>query len=305
MTMPRYDDMYLEILTHLSDGEEYKIKDIRKLIEKDFHMTEEEINEQLSSGQRVISSRVGWAKSYLKNAGLIENNKRGLIRITDEGLNALKNEVVIDNNYLLKYESFREFLMKNNKSINNKDVPSTHILEDSISPEETFDRSFNQINEELKDTLLNEIMNNSPEFFEQLVLDLLLNMGYGSSLKSGEVIGQSHDGGIDAIISQDKLGLENIYIQAKRYQNTVEIHKVRDFVGSLNAVNSNKGVFITTSNYSKDTKEFIKKVNTSDKTVILINGQQLTTLMIEYDIGVNTVKTYKIKKLDTDYFDED
>lgn len=303
MTLPKYEDMYLPMLKYLSDNKERKNKEIYEALEKEFNLNDIDKNERMPSGELRFQYNIRWVKTYLKKAGLIANEKRGIAKITEKGLNTLKEKPSqINDHYLQKFDSFKDFRNKN--SISSTKNLDTKLIERSLLPEDEIEIAYNQINEELASNLLEEILRNSPSFFEHLVLNLLLNMGYGNSLYSGNVIGNSHDEGIDGIISQDKLGLETIFLQAKRYKNTVGISEVRDFVGSLSAKKSNKGVFITTSTFSKSTEKYINSVNNTDKTIILINGKQLTELMIENDVGVNTTKIYKIKRLDMDYFEE-
>lgn len=300
MTVPTYDELMLPILEYSKDGKEYKLKETRLYLEKYFNLTDEDKSERVSSGQLKMANRTGWARTYLKKAGLMEATRNGYAKITSEGLKVLEEKPEkIDNEYLLKYNSFREFqgIKKNDKK-----EPIVHSVDES--PEEIIEKQFKLINETLAEELYENIMNNSPDFFEKLVVDLLLSMGYGGFREeSGYTVGKSGDGGIDGIIDEDQLGLNQIYIQAKRFKDTVigrpEIQK---FAGALDGQKATKGVYITTSRFTPNAKEY---ANNSNFTIILIDGEKLTELMVKFGIGVSTTQTYAFKKIDNDYFDNE
>lgn len=293
----------LPLLKFVKDGKEHTIREAIDNISVYFKLTEEEKRKVLPSGQQsIIYNRTCWARTYLIKAGLLESPRRAHIKITDIGLKVLKNEPKkIDVQFL---EQFPMFLNFRNAS---KEKDETEKLENSSeisqTPQELLENNYLKIKKVLAEDLLNLVKQNSPGFFEKLVIELLLAMGYGGSRKdAGEAIGQSRDGGIDGIIKEDKLGLDVIYIQAKRWENIVGSKEIRNFVGSLVGQKANKGIFITTSNFTKDALEYVKTITHK---VILIDGEMLTHLKIEHNIGVSKVISYDIKKIDTDYFIED
>ncbi len=242
--------------------------------------------------------------TYLKNAKTIENVKRGHYQITERGKRLFEQNTSITDETLKQYPEFIEYLTKSNKNKGKKSVKGTNNInsDDKGTPLEIIENNFYKINTELSSELIETIKKTSPEFFENLVIDLLLKMGYGGSREdAGEAIGRVGDEGIDGIIKEDLLGLDNIYIQAKRWNNTVQRPEIQKFVGALSGKNANKGVFITTSKFSKKAIEYAKNVNF---TIILIDGNKLTNLMIEHNVGVSTQSIYEIKKVDFDYFYE-
>ncbi len=286
----------LPLLQFFSDKKEHAIKEAIDHISKKFNLTEEEKRELLPSGkQPIIINRVGWAKTYMKKAGLLDNPSWGYVRITERGEKVLnQNPQKIDVKFLGKYPEFIEFqTIKKKPDIG----PTPTDIPEDITPDELMDRGSKLINSSLTLELLEKLYECDPYFFEQVIGDLLSSMGYGEC----EITPKSGDGGIDGIVNQDKLGLDRIFFQAKRYDksNTVTARDVRDFVGTLDLHGVQKGIFITTSKFPKDTKEILKK---TPKNIILINGSRLAQLMIDHDIGVSTEKVYKVKKLDSDYF---
>ncbi len=300
MSIPDYETIMLPILKFAGDKEEHSFQEAVDYIENKFGLSEAERRELLPSGRaRLISNRVGWAITYLKKAGLLESSKRAYFGITEQGLNVLnKKPSEINVKFLEQFPKFVEF-----RSIR-KDKGKKQLTEISIShtPQELMEDGYQKIKNDLSVELLDSVKHSSPTFFEKLVVELLLAMGYGGSRKdAGEAIGKSGDGGIDGIIKEDKLGLDVIYIQAKRWENPVGSKEIRNFVGSLVGHKANKGVFITTSSYTKDALEYVRTINHK---VILIDGELLTELMIENNIGVSKVQSYEIKKIDSDYFSE-
>lgn len=266
-----------------------------------FGLTAEERRELIPSGRaKLINNRVGWACTYLRKAGLIRSRARGVNQISEDGRAALeKKPSRIDIEFLSGYEAFRLFRAGTSK----QELPTsteTGSTGPELTPDEIIGVQGKIINESLRRDLLDQIAEMDPSQFEQLVVDLLVDMGYGGSTEeAGRAVGQSNDGGIDGLINEDVLGLDTIYIQAKRWKNTVPIREIRDFAGALLAKRSNKGVFITTSGFPSSADEFVASI---DRKVILIDGERLTNLMIKYGRGVTTKDTIEIKEIDTDYF---
>lgn len=303
MEIPDYQSIMLPLLKFSGDSKEHTIRDAIDYIAELFKLTEKEKKEVLPSGsQYIIDNRVGWARTYLKKAGLLESPKRSYFKITDLGLGVLKNNPPkINIKFLEQFPLFIEF-----RSVKkDKDDYEEQKIEDSPSqtPQELLEYGYQKIKKDLSQELLSLVKQSSPRFFERLVVELLLSMGYGGSRKdAGQAIGQSGDGGIDGIIKEDKLGLDVIYIQAKRWEGVVGSKEVRNFVGSLVGQKASKGVFITTSGFTKDALEYVKSITHK---VILIDGEMLAQLMIENNIGVSKIISYDVKKIDSDYFIED
>lgn len=305
MSVPKFFEFFPVVLQSLLEGTEKTVKQIRMDSIELLPVSEEDCNELLPSGrQRTVDNRVNWAITYLKNAGLISAVRRGVYIITDEGKNAYHDVgSELDLGYLERYESFRVFHCSTvNKP--SPQIPSQSPLEDT--PQDMFEKAYSQINSALAEDLLASIMEHSPAFFERLVVDLLLKMGYGSSFDSaGMVVGHSGDEGIDGIIREDKLGFSNIYIQAKRWDPnsmTVGRPEIQKFVGALAGQGASKGLFITTAQFTKEAVNYAAKQLAAK--IVLVDGHQLTKLMIEYGIGVSVQSTYTIKKIDSDYFDD-
>lgn len=302
MTIPDYQTVMLPVLKFLGDEEEHSFKDLVEHISNEFSLTEEEKQDLLPSGtQPIINNRVGWARTYMKKAGLLEDPQRGYVRITKRGLEVIKqNPPKIDIHFLAKFPEFIEFRsIKKEESYNKEENEEKEQVENK-TPDELMENGFNSIQANLSQELLDRIRTNSPTFFENVVLKLLEAMGYGR----GKVTGQSGDGGIDGFINQDKLGLDKIFFQAKRFGegNPVSASMLRDFVGTLDMNGVNKGVFITTSKFPKDAVNTISKTH---KSIVLIDGTTLVRHMVDFDIGVSTEKIYKIKRVDSDFFVEE
>ncbi len=306
MVMPKWDDLTLPILKYSKDGKEKKLKDTRLEMEKYFNLSEEEKAERLSSGQLRFANRVGWARSSLTKAGLMELIKKGYAKITPEGLKVLNDDPVkLDNNFLLKYDSYKEFKQTNySKIYSDEKKPHTKNYAENSSPEEIIQTQFELLNKQLASELYDAIMNNSPQFFEELVVKLLIKMGYGGlDEESGYVTQYVGDNGIDGIINEDNLGLNQIYLQAKRFKDTaIGQPEIQKFAGALDGQKANKGVFITTSYFTPKAKNYAKN---SRFKIVLIDMDKLTKLMIKYGLGVSTVQNFEIKKLDLDFFEEE
>lgn len=300
MAVPDFQSIMLPLLELTGDKKEHSMRNTIEELAIKFGLTEEDRRELLPSGtQAVFNNRVGWATTYLKKAGLLESPKRGYFYITEQGLEVLKqNPPKIDINYLMQFPGYVEFRTARKDK---PKVPETPT--EDLTPEETLEYSYQKLRDNIAQELINNIKSCSPEFFEKLVVDLLLNMGYGGSRKdAGEAIGKTGDEGIDGIIKEDKLGLDTIYIQAKRWENTVSRPEIQKFAGALQGQQAKKGIFITTSNFSQGAREYAHIINSK---VVLIDGELLSQLMIDYDIGVSKIKSYELKKIDTDYFSEE
>jgi restriction system protein len=302
MPIPDYQSIMLPLLESLEDKEEHYIRDVIDELSAKFKLDDNEKIELLPSGQQpIFDNRVGWARTYLKKALLLESTKRGYFKITERGTELLRKKPNgINAKFLMQYEEFTDFKKRTEKQ---EIEEETHEKNNDKTPQESIEYGYFKLRRDLSQELLDYTKNSSPKFFEKLVVDLLLKMGYGGSLKdAGKAIGKSGDGGIDGIIKEDKLGLDAIYIQAKRWEGVVGSKEIRNFVGSLVGQKATKGVFITTSNFTKDAWEYI---NTIQHKVILIDGEQLAQYMIDYDIGVAKVTAYEIKRIDSDYFTEE
>jgi restriction system protein len=304
--IPDYQTLMLPLLKITADGQEHKYRDLIEELSTDFQLTDEERKEFLASGnQAIFDNRVGWAKTYLKKAGLLVSPKRATFVITDLGRQTLaKNLDRIDNRYLRQFPSFLEF--QNISHNGGETEEGTESLEiQKQTPEETLDKAYQSIRESLAFDLLNKVVQLSPAFFERLVVELLVKMGYGGSIKdAGKAIGKSGDEGIDGTIKEDKLGLDIIYIQAKRWSpgNTVGRPELQKFVGALAGQGAKKGIFITTSSFSNDAKSYTPRNETK---IVLIDGEQLAQLMIDHNLGCTTQQIYELKKIDSDYFGEE
>ncbi|MDQ5920412.1 MAG: restriction system protein [Pseudomonadota bacterium] len=306
MSMPKYEQIMRPLLNVLADNKEHRLAELIIGLVKYFKLTDAEKFQLLPSGkQEIFVNRVGWAKTYMQKAGLISTVSRGVYKITALGKQEFKSQnTTITTKYLRnKYPQIIDFIdgWKNKPDhLNNTPEPSTEI-NDSIDPIETIENEFNQLNYQLANDLLDKVIANPPQFFENLIADLLIKMGYGSSrediLKNS---GHSGDGGIDGVIKEDILGFDKIYVQAKRWGNTIGSKEIRDFVGALQMQNATKGLFVTTSKYAKSAIQSLSKANNTN--IILIDGIKLAELMIKYNVGVTIKNVYKLKHIDEDYF---
>jgi restriction system protein len=306
MAIPDYQTVMLPLLRLAADGQDHRSRDAVETLAGEFELTPEERTELLPSGkQPVFNNRVGWANTYLKAAGLLEAPRRGVLRITQRGRDLLNDEIGrIDVSVLERYPEFVEFRGKRRpKSTEPADAEAIDVSPSSQTPEDALSNAYRSLRAELESELLEEIGRASPAFFEQLVVDLLVNMGYGGSRQdAGRAIGRSGDGGIDGIIDEDRLGLDVIYLQAKRWEATVGRPEIQKFAGALQGHRARKGVFITTSSFSREALEYAGVIDTR---IILIDGARLARLMVDHGVGVSTVGTYEIKRVDSDYFSEE
>ena len=302
MPIPDYQSVMLPLLRLAADGVEHPFREAVEKLAEEFALTDSERSELLPSGTaHVFGSRVGWARTYLKQAGLLSSPKRGVFRITAEGSVVLsKNPAKIDNNLLNQFEQFRAFRTRGRGEDEQVTTPAIVTLSEQ-TPEDAMALAYQRVRRELEADLLEQVKSSSPAFFERLVVDLLVAMGYGGSRQdAGRAIGKSGDGGIDGMIKEDRLGLDIIYIQAKKWEGVVGRPEIHKFAGALQGQRATKGVFITTSGYTKDAVEF---VNTITSKIILIDGGTLTSLMVDHNVAVSRVGTYELKRIDTDYFE--
>lgn len=302
MDIPDYQTIMLPFLKIAEDGKEHSKREALDKLAVIFKLSETELRELLPSGkQELFDNRVGWARTYLKKAGLIDSPSRGYFCITERGLDLLKqNPPRIDVKLLKQYSEFREFISYKN----NKDDSMTMRADEEATPQENLYNVYQQINEELAKDILQQMKTVSPKSFENIVVDLLVKMGYGGSDKdAARAIGRSGDEGVDGVINQDTLGIDRIYIQAKRWNETTVGHSdIRNFIGALDFKHAERGIFITTSSFTKDVKE---NVDRSSKRIILIDGDELAKLMITHKVGVSVEDTFELKRVDMDYFIEE
>ncbi len=307
MPIPDFQSLLLPVLNAISDGSEHRMKDIFENLALTFKLSEDERKQLLPSERAFLfDNRVHWARFYLKKAGLVNTFKRGTITITKSGLEVLKKSPkTINLNFLRQFPEFNEgTAAKEDKSFATSDE-ITPISNEIGTPEETLENAYLKIREALCQEILLKVISLSPNYFEKLVVELLVKMGYGGSLKdAGRVIGKSGDEGIDGTIKEDKLGLDIIYIQAKRWKpgNVVGRPDLQQFVGALAGQGAKKGIFITTSTFSKEAKNYVPRNETK---IVLIDGDMLANYMIDYNIGVTLKQTFELKKIDSDYFEEE
>ncbi|MHC1712526.1 MAG: restriction endonuclease [Solidesulfovibrio sp.] len=308
MAIPDFQSTMLPLLKYLSDGNEHSNQEIYEALENQFDMTDEEKKELLPSGkQRIFVNRVAWAKSYLKQAGFVESLQRGYYKITDLGKSVVLDEKLqrIDTNYLMKFQTFVAFRQGRNNNEQNTSQVDRHTdgCSSEKTPEEYIEFGFNSIEQKLRQELKTSIRGLSSRFFEKLVIDLLLSMGYGGSRQeAGKLTNKGSDEGIDGIINEDKLGLDVIYVQAKRWENNISRPEIQKFAGALQGKRAKKGIYITTSTFTKEAQEFVRSIESK---IVLIDGERLAELMIEYNVGVAVVQAFQVKKVDTDYFFEE
>lgn len=301
MAIPDFQTLMLPLLRHLNDGAERTNQETISTLANEFNLTEAERAQLLPSGQQTIfRNRIAWAKGHLKRAGLIESPRRGVYRITELGHEVLTSHLErIDIKFLKRFPGYRE----SGVSSRTGTTPDNTSDVDEMTPEEHIAHGYQQIREDLSADLLRRTKECPPEFFEQLVVDLLLSMGYGGSRQdAGNAVGRSGDGGIDGIIKEDRLGLDTIYVQAKRWDGVVGRPEVQKFAGALQGQRARKGIFITTSSFTKDARDFVTAI---DSKIILIDGATLAGFMIDHGIGVTEVAAYTIKRIDSDYFGQE
>jgi restriction system protein len=293
----------LPLLQTAGDKQEHSLAQARDALASAFGLTESERQERLPSGRQYrFSNRVAWAKVYLQQAGLLESSRRGHFSITERGREVLKKPPAkIDIKFLTQYPQFQAFRARQDTAPEDR-APA--IQTEDESPEEALEAAYQKMRAALAAEVLVRVKSNSPEFFERLVVELLVKMGYGGSRRdAGRAIGKSGDEGIDGIINEDRLGLDNIYIQAKRWNDSHAVGRpeIQRFVGALQGKRAKKGVFITTGIFSADASGYVEHL---DPKVVLIDGAKLAELMIDFEVGVSAARTYHVKRMDSDYFDE-
>ena len=292
MAIPDYQSLMLPLLKFSADGLEHSIHEAVKFLAVQYKLTEEERKVMLPSGQQtVFFNRVGWARTYMKKAGLLEAPKRGIFKITQRGKHVLlNNPTQIDNKILSQFDEFKEFKAKRIK----KDENVEDIFEQVGTPEEAFENSYENLRSELATEILQHLKKCDPSLFEKIVIEVLVKMGYGGSLRdAGKAIGKIGDEGIDGIIKEDRLGLDIIYIQAKRWGNTIGRPDIQKFAGGYKGQRAKKGIFMTTASFSKEAIDFASKIESK---IILIDGEQLADYMIDFNVGVTTFSTYDLKE---------
>jgi restriction system protein len=309
MAIPDFQSIMLPLLKYISDGKEHNSKEVTQALANEYNLTKEERNELLPSGKsKTFTNRVAWAKAHLLSAGLIKSIKRGYYRISESGMEVLsKKPDQINMKYLDQFRDYKNWRKgDNNKKDDKKSEDKSETIESfqEKTPDEIIKEAHIELRQKLIQEVLTELKNCSPRYFERVVLDLLVKMGYGGSFDdAASMTSVTGDEGIDGEIKEDKLGLDTIYIQAKKWENMVGRPEIQKFLGALMGKNASKGVFITTSDYSKNAREFIKQIG--GKKIVLIDGTQLAEYMIDHDLGVSISETIYIKTLDTDYFNEE
>lgn len=302
MAIPDFQTVMLPLMRHCQDGQEHSISDTVDALAKHFKLTDEERKALLPSGvQEVFRNRVAWAKSHLKMAGILANPRRGIYQITPRGQEVLaKPPPAINLRFLHQFPEYQAFRATHRQRAEEPDEAETNH---GATPEEALETAYAKIRDDLAADILQRLKTCSPTFFERLVVEVIVKMGYGGSRQdAGKAIGKSGDGGIDGMIKEDKLGLDAIYIQAKRWENTVGRPEIQKFVGALTGQRAKKGLFITTADFSADAQDYVSRIDTK---IVLIDGETLAQLMIDHNVGVSTIATYDLKKIDTDYFTEE
>lgn len=298
MAIPDYQSLMLPLLVYAGDRGEHSLREAIEALADQFKLTAEERRELLPSGrQATFDNRVGWARTYLKKAGLLASPRRSYFQITPRGEEVLSQRPKeINASFLRQYPEFIEFQLGQNKDHETETISEVDVQ----TPEESIESAYQRVRTNLANELLQTVKSCSPDFFERLVVDLLVRMGYGGTRKdAGRAIGKSGDGGIDGIINEDRLGLDVVYIQAKRWDGPVGRPEIQKFAGALQGQRARKGIFLTTSSFSRDAHDFASRI---DSKIVLMDGETIAQLMIDYGVGVNTVATYELKRIDSDYF---
>lgn len=303
MALPDYQSLMLPLLRFASDGKEHSLRETIDALADTLRLTSEERKQLLPSGQQeVFDNRVGWACTYLTKAGLLQKTRRGYYAVSQRGYEILAtNPDRIDVKFLNQFEEFKEFRARKGTRSGSIAVEALES-EQQTTPEEALESAYGRLRDSLAAEVLLQVKAASPSLFEKLVVELLLKMGYGGSRQdAGRAIGRSGDGGIDGIIKEDRLGLDIIYIQAKRWEATVGRPEVQKFAGALQGQRARKGIMITTSSFSADARDYVSKIGSK---IVLIDGEELANLMIDHNLGVSPMANYEVKKIDTDYFTE-
>jgi restriction system protein len=301
MAIPDYQSIMLPLLQFARDEQEHSVREAIEVLADELGLTDEERKALLPSGrQPTFDNRVGWARTYLKKAGLLESPRRGYFRITSRGLTILaKNPPAINVSFLEQFTEFLGFLnLRHAAGSSSQDLMTV----EKETPEELLETAYQKVRTDLGAEIVQTIKSCSPAFFERLVVDVLVKMGYGGTRQdAGQAVGRSGDDGIDGIIKEDRLGLDVIYVQAKKWDGVVGRPEVQKFAGALQGHRARKGILITTSSFTKDADEYVSRI---DSKIVLIDGETLAQLMIDHNVGVSPVAFYEIKKIDSDYFTE-
>lgn len=300
MAIPDFQSIMRPLLEHLAEAGEARNRDADEHLAQRFRLSPAELEEMLPSGRApVFRNRVAWARFHLKAAGLIEVVERGRYRITTRGKDALKEPgAVINLAYLRQFEEYLAIRSRGAEPESSSRSP----VSDTLTPMEHMEIGYQQLRAELESELLQRVKAAPPDFFERLVVELIVAMGYGGSRRdAGETLGRSGDGGIDGVIKEDRLGLETIYLQAKRWDGVVGRPEIQKFAGALQGCRARKGIFLTTSSFSREANEYSEMIETR---IVLIDGRHLAALMVDFGVGVSPEATYEVKRLDSDYFDE-
>jgi restriction system protein len=303
MAIPDYQTLMLPLLEYLADGKEHSVGEAVEVLSSQHGLTSQERAQLLPSGQQtVIRNRVGWARTYMTKAGLVERVRRGYFRISERGKSIITSKPGrIDVHFLEQFPEFVEF-----RNLHHKDRAGDDSMPpagDAETPEEALEGAYRRLRADLESELLQHVKSASPAFFERMVVELLVRMGYGGNLHdAGQAVGRSGDGGVDGIIKEDQLGLDAIYIQAKRWDSTVSRPEIQKFAGVLQGHRARKGVFITTSSFSAEARDYCERI---DSKIVLMDGEMLAALMVDHDVGVSTAQAYEVKRIDSDYFSEE
>jgi restriction system protein len=310
MAIPTYERLMLPILKYAGDEKEHRVVEIIDHIYKTSNLRDEQKEQLLPSGREaILRNRIRWARFYLEKAGLLESSKRGFSKITQRGHEVLEeNPAEINVKFLERFSEFRKFKTPRKegrtKTTSKKETHDKSISLESLNPTELLENACQELRNTMAIELLDEVRKSTPRFFEELVVELLLRMGYGGSrMDAGKAIGQSGDEGIDGIIKEDKLGLDTIYLQAKNWQRAVGRPEIHRFIGALKGQGANRGIFITTSTFTKEATTCASKIDSPK--IVLIDGNKLAELMYDHDVGVSREATYEVKRMDKDFFSGD
>ena len=302
MAIPDFQSFMLPMLRVVDVSGPVHMKDLKERLAVELGLSQQDLSEMLPSGtSSKFDNRIGWTRTYLKKAGLIEYASRGVYSITKAGKDILgTGPKKIDISLLDQFPGFLEFRTGKARGATTIGAPESASV--SVTPEESLESAYETLRGSLANDVLSSLKSVSPAYFEQIVVDLIVRMGYGGTrADAGQAIGRSGDGGIDGIIKEDRLGLDAVYVQAKRWDNPVGRPEIQKFAGALQGHRAKKGVFITTSSFSSEARDYVSRI---ESRIVLIDGVQMADLMIDHGVGVNTIATYEVKRLDSDYFDE-
>ena len=301
-SVPPYHVLMLPLLKVMSEGKEMTTNQTKDAVAKYLGLTEEALVERLESGtQTTFDNRMGWARTYLFKAGLLDRPRRAIYVISDNGKKLLLNPpTAIDADYLRSYDRFNDFFPANAARSDKAQLVVQNDSDDELTPEEQIEKGVIRIQHELRGEVLDRVKQLPPEGFEQLVLRLLVGMGYGGSMADVQGVARGADGGVDGVVNQDHLGLDRIYIQAKRWEGSVGRPVIQGFVGALAGVGASKGVIMTTSTFAQPAQEYVRTL--TDRRIVLVDGQRMSDLMLKHGIGVSTKQTFTIQKMDEDFF---